>query len=404
MQLAQAARPDQLIPGDPDQVSLLARMVAEFAEAAAEARRELQRSGLGGWTGAAAQAAETELNQLNDRLSRAEESFDEAGSALAAYARAHAQALDEATRAPALWKSAAPAAAILRGAAVGVVPPDAPTDPEAVLARAGAMAQDAHAYLVTAGRTLHRVLDEAKEGAPKDPGMFARLRRALASVGMGLVDGVVLEPIEGAIGVGKLAIALNPARAIYDPDGYVEAQEALYTGIGHILLHPQEFGARLIDVKGWEEDPFRTFGKFLPDLLAIGVAVRAGGLLKSAEGAERLATSKTVVESVGRDEVFDRVAPDTIRRVLRERGLDPDSVVGKAVRKDLSPPFGGVNPWEATRLEEGQLVAVVGNGKAIVPFEEGMTTDGQWFSEIHQLPGQREILDDGTVGPSSSTS
>jgi len=61
MQLAQATRADQLIPGDPDQVALLARMVHEFADAAYDARRSLpailagwmdRRGGAGGGDGA----------------------------------------------------------------------------------------------------------------------------------------------------------------------------------------------------------------------------------------------------------------------------------------------------------------------------------------------------------------
>jgi hypothetical protein len=397
MQLAHATRADQLIPGDPAQVKLLQRLVEDFAEAAYDTRWIMKDTSLHGWTGATANAVQAELIEVRGKLTKAEEAFGEAAGALTGYYNVHADAQAEAAEAVKLWQSAILASQVARGVAVGPAPVDAPADPDAVLARAAALSQDAVERLKLAGKTLAEVLHEAKEGAPKDPGFWAKIRRGVASFGSGLFEGTVTEPIEGAVGIAKLAVALDPARAIYDPDGYVAAQEALYAGVGHVLTHPKEFGSQLIDVKGWREDPIKTFGKFLPDLLALGAAVHAGGLLKGGAAAERLSTSKTVLEDVGRDAVYDRVAPGTARRILDELGVDSKSLEGRAFRKQLNPPYGHLDRWGAAHLQKGQLVAIVNGGEAIVPIDGTLTKDaGEFYGKV-QVPARRMILDDGTV-------
>jgi hypothetical protein len=396
MQLAHAIRADQLIPGDPAQVKLLQRLVVGFAEAAYDTRWLMKDTSLGGWTGAAAQAVEAELIQVREKLTKAEEVFGDAAGALTGYYTVHADAQAEAAEAVKLWQSAILASQVARGVAVGPAPAGAPADPDAVLARAAALSQDAVERLRLAGKTLAEVLHELKEGAPKDPGFWAKIRRGVASFASGLFEGTVTEPIEGVVGIAKLAVALDPARAIYDPDGYGAAQEALYAGIGHVLTHPGEFGAQLIDVKGWQEDPIKTFGKFLPDLLAIGAAVKAGGLLKGGEATERVESGTAAIKKAEHDfeSVYGAADPAKIREVVEARGIDPSSAVGEAMRFQMEPPYGGLDDWRAIRLEPKQRIAVIDNGRAIVPFHGELPTDARQFTEQIHLPPARQILKD----------
>jgi hypothetical protein len=219
MQLAHAIRADQLIPGDPAQVKLLQRLVEGFAEAAYDTRWLMKDTSLGGWTGAAAQAVEAELIQVREKLTKAEEVFGDAAGALTGYYTVHADAQAEAAEAVKLWQSAILASQVARGVAVGPAPAGAPADPDAVLARAAALSQDAVERLRLAGKTLAEVLHELKEGAPKDPGFWAKIRRGVASFASGLFEGTVTEPIEGVVGIAKLAVALDLLARSTTPTG-----------------------------------------------------------------------------------------------------------------------------------------------------------------------------------------
>jgi hypothetical protein len=392
MQLAHATRAEQIIPGDPEQARLLFRLVADFSDEAHHTRDLLQsRADLGGWKGAAAGAAEAELQELLDSLMKAVEAFENASGALSAYAFALDDAQAEVKQALVLWQSAIKASEVARGVAIGPTPVDAPADPDAVLARAGAMTQDALERIRVAGKTLATVLHEAKEGAPKDPSFWSHVRRAVASFGLGLVDGTVVAPIEGIVGVGKLAVALNPARAIYDPDGYVAAQEALYAGLGHVLLHPGEFGAAIVDVKGFKEDRAKWLGELLPDLLAIGAAVKAAGAAKKFETIGRYRSAGEAVAEAG-GTLYTPLSPALKRELVADLGFDPGSIAGQAARARLGGPFVGMDGWEVTHLEQGQRIVMLNGGKAFVPIEE-FSSDGALFYSEHQLFAERHIVD-----------
>jgi hypothetical protein len=122
------------------------------------------------------------------------------------------------------------------------------------------------------------------------------------------------------------------------------------------------------------------------------------GAAKEAGAAGRLKTASDVIKETHfeRRSVLERIDEGTARETLRELRIDPDSTVGRAARKQLNPPYGGVDRWEATRLGEGQMVAVV-NGKTLVPFDGSLTKDANRFFDELQMHGKRRVHADGTV-------
>jgi hypothetical protein len=205
---------------------------------------------------------------------------------------------------------------------------------------------------------------------------------------------------EGAATVTELVIKLNPVRAIYDPDGYAAAQEALYVGLGRVLLHPETLGAALINLDELKKDPARWLGEMLPDILAIGAAGHAMATARRAESLERLGSAGAKVEALeGKPGgfKFSRLSDARARQRLVELRLDPDSAIGQAARRQLDGAFGGVDHWQATRLVQGQRIAVLDGGRAIVPYDGHLPADTRTFFEQIQMYGRRSLLEDGSV-------
>jgi hypothetical protein len=375
----------ELIPGEPDLVETLGRRLVGFADDLADARTALMRISLGTWIGASAEACAADLEELSARVRAAELAFYEAGDAVSAYAPVHADVQAQAARALALWQAAAPAAAILRGTAVGTLPAGAPADPEADLVRADAMFQDARETMAVAAKALTERLEDAQRGAPNDPGWFSKIRRAVESFAVGTVEGVVGMG-EGVGAIAKLMYQLDPLRGFYDPQGYREAQDALWAAVAHAGSHPKEVGAALIDLDTWKDDPFKAAGKLVPDLMAILATAGAEGAVRGAEATAQLRGAWEAVEQArmsGRS--FD-LGAGLVNRRLAELGLDPSSVVGRAAAAQARAPWMNVDEWTPTIFEPGHRFAVARSNDIGVAVTDYLGYDARHFFEGQQMP------------------
>jgi hypothetical protein len=388
--LATARTVRDLIPGEPDLVANLGRRLVGFADDLADARIALMRISLGTWVGASAQACAEDLEELSARVRAAELAFYKAGDAINAYAPVHADAQLQAARALALWRAAAPAAAVLRGTAVGPLPVGAPADPEADLARAGAMFQEAREVMAVAAKALAERLEDAQNGAPNDPGFFSKIRRAVESFVVGTGEGVV-GMAEGVVALAGLAYRIQPVRAIYDPQGYVDAQDALWAAVARVPFHLPEVGAALIDLDTWKDDPFRAAGKLVPDVIAILATAGAAGAEKGAEASARLGSIYEVVAPADGASVAGELSAKATAARVAELGLDSAGAPAGAAAAQLRAPWAMVDDWGPTTFQPGQRFALTVDGTVGAEVADFVPTDARLFFEGQQAPAFRAM-------------
>jgi hypothetical protein len=266
-------------------------------------------------------------------------------------------------------------------------------DPDGTLARAGAILAEARHDLDNAARVLWTALEEARKSAPSEPGFLAGLKHAIKSLAEGAFDSFA-ELGPAAVELAELAVKLDPARAVYDPRGYVAAQESFYGGMAHALEHPVKFAKAVADWDALTTDPAKWIGKLLPDLLLLGPAMAKEGALRGAESEERLATAQAAVEEAERagalNNVFGAGAAD---ERLAELGFRTDGIAGAAGRhqlKWLSNP----DEWIPTRLHDGDLIAVADHGKVIIPISGELPVDArELFDPVQMAPRRLDGLE-----------
>jgi hypothetical protein len=393
MALSAATHVSQLIPEQPTDSDRLGSRLVEFADSADEARQRLGRVGVGGWAGAAAAATEAELMALNRRLIAAATAFEEAGQAVGKYADVHAESRARAADALRLYQSAAPASAAAHGAFVGAVTPAPVADPDGTLARAGAILAEAREALEIAARVLATALEDAAKDAPSEPGFLAGLRHAIKSFAEGAFDGVV-ELGPAAVGLVELAARLNPARAIYDPNGYIAAQESFLGGIGRSLERPSKFFGAVIDWDTMHTDPAKWFGKLLPDLVVLPAAMAKEGALRGVEAEEHVISTGEKVAEAERTGALSGLRGGRADRRLAELGLRTDGAAGAAGRDQLNMLRNPDN-WMPTQLHDGDLIAVMNHGEIVTPVRGPLTTDAGEFSGSTQMAPTRLLGPDG---------
>jgi uncharacterized protein YukE len=385
MALSAATHVSQLIPGQPTDSDRLGSRLVEFADSADEARQRLGRVGLGGWAGAAAAATEAELMALNRRLIAAATAFEEAGQAVGKYADVHAESRARAADALRLYQSAAPASAATHGAFVGAVTPAPVADPDGTLARAGAILAEAREALEIAARVMATALEDAAKDAPSEPGFLAGLKHAIKSFAEGAFDGVV-ELGPAAVGLVELAARLNPTRAIYDPNGYIAAQESFLGGIGRSLEHPGKFFGAVIDWDTMHTDPAKWFGKLLPDLVVLPAAMAKEGALRGVEAEEHVISTGEKVAEAERTGALSGLRGGRADRRLAELGLRTDGAAGVAARDQLRL-MRNPDEWAPVRLRDGDLIAVANHGEIITPVRGPLTADaGEFFEPAQTAP------------------
>lgn len=275
VQLSAARYPRELLPGEPEDVEHLAVALRGFAVTAADAQTMLRQVSLGGWVGAAATVFANELDQVPGRLSIAADAFAEASGALRTHARALSDGQLAATVALRTWQDAEAQSQIWRGVTTGA-DTTSDTDPGLEgMARAAAMLASAREDVAASGRSLVSGLDAAAATAPNDPGLFARMARAVRGFAGGFGEGTA-GLVEGAVGVAALAARLSPTRAMVDPRGYLDAVESFGKGVAAAASHPGETIAAVTDWETWTTDPALALGHLAPDLILALTTAGAG--------------------------------------------------------------------------------------------------------------------------------
>jgi hypothetical protein len=269
---------------------------------------------------------------------------------------------------------------------------------DGILVRAGALCRDAQDRFDVAARALHDILVRAEEGHPQHPGLMATIRRGLRSLGEGFGEGAA-GFVEGPVVLIAAAKALlDPVQARRDPAAWRGSREALAAGIGRVATHPQDLPAALVDWDGIKKDPIRGLAKLLPDALMIGASVSPAGALREAESDYRLRRIAEIRRDMlnDGDSVLGRADADAVRRELAASGVDPRSAPGRAIRKQLEPPYGVADNWRPIQLNPGDRV-LVGRDGLIIRVGDTVSTDARELYEGVQKPAWRSELPDGRV-------
>jgi uncharacterized protein YukE len=243
------------VPGDPERVEWLSREYGRYAGGAADAARELRRIDTGSWVGPAGDAFRSAIEELPAKLDRGQQAFARASATLAEHARV-------------LRDAQADAAAALRR-----------DDPPAAAA--------AQERVAVSGRHAARVLDEARHGAPHEPGLFSKALHAAGSFLAGAG--------EATWGLLELGWKTSLAYAVVDPKGFLDNAEGMAKGIGYGVEHPKELGKALIDYDTWSHDPARALGHLVPDVL---IAMATAGTGEAGVAGARAAHGAEVVEEL----------------------------------------------------------------------------------------------------------
>ncbi len=409
--LGSAVSPQQLVPGDPDEVDALARRLDTFASAAESGGSRLRGIGRDGWVGVAAEAFRDQVDEVPDKLLKGSRAFGQAAAALRSHARVLRAAQEQARRAMQLWDEAEAAsrawahqreawAEAERSAAARRTDPPAGsapsgTDPGAAgRARALDLLDDARRDVRRSGAAVAGELHEAADLAPDEPSLLSKAVDAVVSFGKGAG--------EATWGLAEFAFKLSPQYAMIDPKGYLEHLEGLGKGLAYGAQHPKEFGKAIIDYDTWKEDPARALGHLVPDLLLTVATAGAGGAARGATAASRLERLGLSAERAGTN-LFPRLADDVLDARLAELGYDAARPAGKAARWQLEPPYGGVDDWIDEPLATGDRVAfgVPGiSGFGVKVTEHFTVADARaYFESLQAAPRRVGFADAPTVRP-----
>jgi hypothetical protein len=305
------ADPRALVPGDPDQLEVLAAGLGAFALGMTEAAGNLRAVGSGGWIGAAGDAFRAVAHQQPGRYEDAGEAFGQAKLAVLRYADVLREAqttaasavmrYQDAEQLSAAWHGrmsayrAAETAAERASSAshtritvdVARPPPDDPGDTD----RAGAarLLADAHASVEMAARLTRAALADAERHAPTKPSIWHRFTHGIGDALHGAAH--VAEGVgDGLLDMGKGLWSLTGA-AVTDPHQFVASWQGMstLTDVAHPYAMQQAwvgFGRSFVDADEWSNEPAKAFGHTLANVGALaaggeGLAARGG---EAAEG------------------------------------------------------------------------------------------------------------------------
>jgi hypothetical protein len=380
--LSATASATALVPGSPDEVDWLAREYGRYAAGACDAARALRRIDTGDWVGPAGDAFRTAIGEVPDKLERGQSAFARAATALAGHARVLRDAQADAAAAVRRYAEAEAATTTWRDQGQ----PSSYDPGSEGRTAAEHLLGTARDRVAAAGRRTAAVLDDAREGAPHEPGLLSRAVDA--------VDSFVSGAAEATWGLAEFAYAMSPAYALIDPAGFVENLEDLGKGVVYGVQHPKELGKAILDWDTWAEDPARALGHLVPDLvLAIATAgtgeagVAAGRAVKGAESAEELTRGVRAAARVAR-------LTEEEASLLERRFASPAEEVlefqGRA-------PYKGVDRWSDRILGPGDTFSIgtPGEGRfAAAPDAiEQVGTDARRYNEGLQVASRKDPLD-----------
>ncbi len=317
------ADPAELVPGDPDDVELVAARLTRVASSASDAAGRLRTLDADVWTGAAAELYRGAVGDVPDRLTRAAEAFGAAAQALRDYARALRDARSVAT------------------SAVRMVERSTPETAAADQQSADALLARATADVDAAGRLAAERLARARADAPTPP--------------------------PAAAGT-DLALRVDTEHRLDDPDGFVSTPDGWGDSVAdmrYTSAHDVPFagalggeaGPHASGADGWQEWAASGSGRDIGvveagTVAAAGAAVAAGTVI----GRRR---DRTALSLVGLDEDELRRRRDELGGPRRHRDDEPGPAraarVGAATtwRTRLAPPArppGTVQHWTGSGL------------------------------------------------------
>ncbi|MDT7570252.1 MAG: hypothetical protein QOE05_426 [Actinomycetota bacterium] len=375
-----------LVPGDADRVEWLAREYGRYAGGACDAARALRRIDTGEWVGPAGDAFRAAIGELPDKLERGQSAFARAATALADYARVLREA--QADAAAAIRRHADGEAATARWRAQPDAPPHDPGADDRVAAEHILTA--ARDRVDTFARRTATVLDDARHGAPHEPGLLSKAVRAVGSFFAGAG--------EATWGLAEFAFKMSPTYALLDPEGFVDNLEDLGKGLVYGVEHPKELGKAVLDWDTWADDPARALGHLVPDLL---LAIATAGTGEAGAAAGRVAKGAEALEAT------EEVATRGIRAAARAAELSESETLlleqrfGAPTETVLEfqggPPYTGVDRWTDRILKPGERLSIghPGEGRfaATPDAVEQVGTDARSYYEGLQAASRKDPVD-----------
>jgi hypothetical protein len=400
-QLSHARSERELVPGDPEQVDALARLLDDFTNRLMDARHALQQISLESWHSHAAARVAEAMGDLLVQLTAAVNGFGAAGAAVQGYAAVHAEARQQAFRALTIWREAEHESQVFRGLVAGQSPPAGVTEDPGLygMAVAARLLAGAQEVWQAAAKTMAAALADAEKGSPTDPGLLAHLTRGASSYGAGFTQGVV-GIAQGTMQLAALGYGLLIAPAV-DPARGQASWKALGSGAKYVVTDFDKFAAAVVDLKTLQEDPMLWLGKRTPEVLLAAKAVRLGGAGGYTAAAHRLRTTADTVEIRNQHNLWSRPTPTELRTLLDARNLAVGSVERAATRAQLRQiGMAGADLWYRRPLQEGQRIAVYrfAGAEYVAVVGPNVTRNASEFFGHLQVAPLRERMQDGRVG------
>ncbi|MDX6199815.1 MAG: hypothetical protein QOJ79_2966 [Actinomycetota bacterium] len=385
--LCAEASATSLVPGDPDQVEWLAREYGRYAGGACDAARALQRIDTGDWVGPAGDAFRAAVGEVPAKLERGQSAFARAASCLTDYARVLREAQADAGAAVRRYAEGDAATAswhAQQDAQKNAPAYDPGADDRLAAEHILAAARD---RVDRAARRAADVLDDAKHGAPHEPGLLSKAVHAVGS----FVSGAA----EATWGLAEFSFKLSPTYALIDPAGFVRNLEDLGKGVGYGVQHPKDLGKAVLDWDTWAHDPARALGHLVPDLVLVvatagagEAGVAAGRAAKGAEVTEELATHG-VGAAARVAELSDEEAAFLERRFARP--------TEEVLQYQGGRPYRGVDDWADRILKPGESFSIgtPGEGRFAATPEavDAVGTDARRYYEGLQVGSWKDPTD-----------
>ncbi|MBA8827822.1 hypothetical protein FHX42_005229 [Saccharopolyspora lacisalsi] len=329
-----------IIPGDPSEAASRGEHLTKLGEAFDRAGQGFRAVRTDGWHGQAAEAARSYLDQAPKKWFAAADAFTDAGAAMTEYQHALAAAKRKGAQAQKDLEAANQAseaarqqhnaqveaynAAIKQGGGQGPppTPPGSFQDPAAEKRRQAKQdTVEAIAAVSQAGDRAAAALRQALKTAPAEPGWMTQLKETLVDNTQTMVRTHVnvLEGALGAVtGLIKTTRLINPLDPynISHPGDYVSNVSTMAAGVVTAAANPWQTVKTVVNVDGWQNQPFKTLGSFIPDALAsvvggAGVASRVTRGLGTASKVGKTADKASDASKVGKtaDKASDTSPP-----------------------------------------------------------------------------------------------
>ncbi len=295
--LGVANRPEELVPGDPEEVWRCADRVDGLCDRLAGLAWDIERAAAdsGCWTGRGAEVFWGSLEEIGEGVRSALAALAPVADAFRQYARVLGEAQSEARALMSRWDAAEQAASAARTAdplraARTHTSPGYGTGLSWDQVRAVEDLRVLRADVATVARGLAGVLADSVEDTPRATGVWNEVGYHASQFGHGIVDAVA--------GAADLLWDYG-LRWTFDPVGGTVARWGLISSLVQAAFDdPLQFGKDLIDWDTWVSNPARAAGRLAPDAaLAIGTGGLAAGASRGSRAARVAAVASPDVSS-----------------------------------------------------------------------------------------------------------